>query len=224
MKKNRPLSHGLLIALISLISLPQLTAADLEADAFPEFDIWIKLDEAGKNRLYILAAFAEEPSFEYNESAFGLSWDQRINPCWSWRAGARYITKQVDPPDKGETRGVFDLKWFRPLGEDWMFTNRNRIDLRKFDGENTLSWRYRNRSQIEKPFTVFDHTITGFASYEIYYDSRYNQFGQRNRFIAGVSVPIKEWLSVDVFYGYHIETKPKHETGGAIGIAIGLYF
>ena len=105
-----------------------------------------------------------------------------------------------------------------------MFTNRNRIDLRKFDGENTLSWRYRNRSQIEKPFTVLDHQITGFASYEIYYDSCYNKMGQRNRLIAGVSVPIKEWLSVDVFYGYHIESKPKYETGGAIGIAIGLYF
>ena len=29
-------------------------------------------------------------------------------------------------------------------------------------------------------------------------------------------------ISVDVFYGYHVETK--HETGDALGIAIGLYF
>jgi hypothetical protein len=224
MKPNTLKTYGLIITLGSLLSLPHATAADLEADAFPEFDIWINLDDAGKNRLYILAAFAEEPNFEYNESALGISWDQRVNPCWSWRAGIRYIEKQVNPPDKNETRAVFDLKWFRPIGEGLMFTNRNRIDLRNFDGEDTLSWRYRNRSQLEKPFTIFDHTITGFVSYEMYYDSRYNRWGQRHRYIAGVSVPIKEWLSVDVFYGYHIESKPKYQTGGAVGIAIGLYF
>jgi len=37
-------------------------------------------------------------------------------------------------------------------------------------------------------------------------------------------VPIVKWSSVDVFYGYHSEIKPKKETGGALGIAFGFYF
>ncbi len=216
------------LCLISAISLAGITtsqaAADLEADAFPEFDIWISLDQEHRNRLFILLAFAEEPSFEYQESALGISWDQRVNPCWSWRAGIRYITKEVDPPDADELRMVLDLKWFHSFGDDWLFTDRNRIDIRRFDDDSDLSFRYRNRIQLEKPFKVFDHEITGFASYEIYYDSRYNKLGQRHRFIVGVSVPLSEWLSVDVFYGYHIETKPKDETGDALGIAFGLHF
>ena len=58
-------------------------AADLEADAFPEIDIWINLDDEKRNRLFILLAFADEPKFEYDENALGISFDQRINPCWS---------------------------------------------------------------------------------------------------------------------------------------------
>ena len=76
---------------------------------------------------------------------------------------------------------------------------------------------------MEKTIKVFSRTLTGFSSYEIYYDSRYDKWRQRNRFIGGVSTPIVDWLSVDVFYGYHIERKPKRETGGAIGVAFGIY-
>lgn len=78
--------------------------------------------------------------------------------------------------------------------------------------------------QLDKPFEVFSHVLTGFASYELYYDSRYYRWGQRHRIITSVSAPLKDWCSVDVFYGYHVETKPKEETGSALGIAFGLYF
>ncbi len=202
-------------------------AADLEADAWPELDIWIKLDEAGKNRLYILNSYTEEPSVQYQETALGLSWDQRFHKNWAWRIGARYIWKQVEPPDKNETRVVLDLKWFHELGagSGWLLTDRNRLDLRYFDNDPSSSFRYRNRIQLEKGFPVFSlpRNWTGFASYEIYYDSRFNRLGQRHRFIAGVSVPIFKWLSVDVFPAYHIETEPKEESGAAIGVAIGIY-
>jgi hypothetical protein len=63
-----------------------------------------------------------------------------------------------------------------------------------------------------------------FGSYELYYDSRYSRWGQRHRFIGGVSIPLAERASVDLFYGYHIETAPKDETGDAVGIAFGFYF
>ena len=182
------------------------------------------MDEAGRDRIYILNSYAEEPSYQYQETALGVSWDHRVNESWSWRIGGRYIWKAVDPPDKNETRGVFDLKWYKELGDDWLLTDRNRIDLRKFEGEDTSSFRYRNRVQIERPFEVFSKTFTGFTSYEMYYDSRYDKWGQRHRFIGGVSVPIYKQFSVDVFYGYHVETKPNVESGSALGIAFGLYF
>jgi len=118
------------------------------------------------------------------------------------------------------------LKWFYPLEGDWLLTDRNRIDIRWFDGDDDSSFRYRNRVQLEKPFEIFeDYSLTGFASYELYYDSRYNTTVQRQRFIGGVSIPLLEnKLSVDIFYGYHVESVPKKETGDAVGVAFGIYF
>jgi hypothetical protein len=209
-----------------LCGAPPARAAELEADAWPEIDVWIKMDEQSRDRIYILISFTEEPSYQYQETALGISWDQRFHEHWSWRAGIRYIDKQVDPPDKGETRAVFDLKWFQKLGPAWLLTNRNRVDVRWFDGDSfgDPSFRYRNRTQFERPLRLLSHDFTGFASYEFYYDSRYDEWGQRQRVIAGVSVPVVERFSVDVFGAYHIETEPKVEDGEALGIAFGLYF
>jgi len=227
MVKDSMKKHNFCFALMLGFAVAWSTGAngtDLEGNAFPEFDIWIGLDEEQKNRIFILNSYADEPSFEYNETALGISWDQRFHESWSWRAGVRYIDKQVDPPDANETRGVLDLKWFKPLGSEWLLTDRNRLDLRWFDGNYDMSFRYRNRLMIEKPFVIANYTMTGFASYEAYFDSRYSKVIQRNRFIAGVSFPCTKWASVDLFYGYHIESAPKHETGGAIGVAFGFYF
>ncbi len=214
--------YGLLVLVLILVAAPQAKSADLEVEGLPEFDIWIPLDQDRKDRIYVLTSFASEPNYRYEESVFGVSWDRRFHPNWSFRVGARYIWKVVDPPDANETRVVLDLKWFRPLGRGWLVTDRNRIDLRRFDAAEYASYRYRNRIQMEKAINALSRTWTGFGSYEMYYDSRYDKWGQRHRFIGGVSAPIVDWLSVDVFYGYHIETKPKRETGGAIGVAIGI--
>jgi hypothetical protein len=209
--------------LFIVAAAPQAAAQDLEVEAWPEFDIWIPLDKQKKDRIYILAAFGSEPDYRYEESALGVSWDRRFHPNWSWRIGARYIWKVVDPPDANETRVVLDLKWTQPLGKGWQLSDRNRIDLRRFDTKDSASFRYRNRIQMEKTIPIFSRNWVTFGSYEMYYDSRYDKWGQRNRFIGGVSVPIVDWFSVDVFYGYHVETKPKSETGGAVGVALGIF-
>jgi hypothetical protein len=214
----------LLGVLIMSLGGLQATAAELEADAWPEIDIWIKLDEIKQDRLYILLSFTEEPTYQYEETAIGLSWDRRFSPNWSWRVGARYIDKQVNPPDQGETRVVLDLKWFYPLGKDWLLTDRNRLDLRHFDGDTVASFRYRNRLMLEKPFELLSQHLTGFGSYELYYDSRWNSWGQRQRLIAGVSIPVTVYASIDIFGAYHVEKKPKFEDGEAMGVAFGLFF
>ena len=56
---------AIVVLLMSATPFACLADADLEADAWPEYDI--KLDEAGKNRLYILNSYTEEPSFNYND-------------------------------------------------------------------------------------------------------------------------------------------------------------
>ena len=222
--RHRVTSIEALVVLAMLLAPIAVRATDLEADAWPEIDIWLKMDDIGKDRIFVLASWAEEANYQYQEQALGLSWDRRFHKNWAWRAGARYIWKAVDPPDKNETRVVLDLKWYHEFGDGWLLSDRNRLDLRWFDGDQSGSYRYRNRIQLEKPFPVFSKSWTGFASYEMYYDSRYNKWGQRQRIIAGISVPIVKWSSVDIFYAYHSEIRPIKETGSALGVAFGLYF
>jgi len=157
-------SCAILVTILTLFSGGSTArAADLEADAWPEIDIWIKLDEIQRDRLYILLSYTEEPTYQYQETAVGLSWDRCFHPNWAWRVGTRYIDKKVDPPDPGETRVVLDLKWFYPLGKEWLLTDRNRLDLRHFDGDTVASFRYRNRVMLEKPFEFLAPRLTGFA-------------------------------------------------------------
>ena len=104
----------LLALVLILVSAPQAEAADLEVEGLPEFDIWIPLDKDRTNRIYVLTSFASEPNYRYEESVFGVSWDRRFHPNWSFRVGARYIWKEVDPPDANETRIVLDLKGLNP--------------------------------------------------------------------------------------------------------------
>jgi hypothetical protein len=213
------------VFLLAALATPAVgRAQDLGAEAWPGFDIWIKMDEDGNKRIYILNSYASEPNQQYEETALGVSWDQRLHRNWSWRAGVRYIWKAVDPPDKNETRVVLDLTWSHLLGRGWVLSDRNRLDLRHFAGDSTSSFRYRNRLMLSKPFPILGRAVTGFGSYETYYDSRFDAWGQRQRIIAGVSVPITKWLSVDIFPGYHIETQPKRESAAALGVAFGLYF
>ena len=199
------------------------SAADIEAGAWPEIDIWIGLDEEQRNRIYILKSFTDEPQFSYEEEVIGVSLDHRLNKRWSLRAGARYISKQAEPPDSNETRVVLDAKWFHELGNDWLLTDRNRLDIRWLENADEASYRYRNRIQLEKPFSVGAMTWTGFGSYEFYFDTRFDAW-QRNRAILGVSIPLGSRASVDIFYGYHAESKPKIEHADAVGIAFGIYF
>jgi hypothetical protein len=104
----------LLVLALILAAAPQAEAQDLEVEGLPEFDIWISLDEVQKDRIYVLVSFASEPNYRYEESVAGVSWDRRFHPNWSFRIGARYIWKEVDPPDANETRIVLDLKGLNP--------------------------------------------------------------------------------------------------------------
>jgi len=196
--------------------------ADIEAESWPEFDIFIGLDKDRKNRIIILNSYARAPEHTYQETALGVSFDRRFSKSWSWRAGLRYIAKEADPPDTDEVRGVFDLKWFRPLGRGWLLTDRNRVDIRYLDKTNKVTYRYRNRIMLEKPFRVGKSDWTGFASVEFYYDSSFNDW-IRTRLIGGVSIPVSTWGALDVFYGYHLETQPNLEDAEAVGLAFSLF-
>ncbi len=57
--------------------LNQLANAQGDVDAWPEFDFWIRLND--QDRIYAMASFATDSGRSYEESAFGISWDRKLN-------------------------------------------------------------------------------------------------------------------------------------------------
>ena len=99
-----------------------------------------------------MTSFATDEGESYHEGAAGIAWDRRLSEKWSIRGGYRYIYTQAEPQDTKENRFILDAKYYMDLGDKWLLTNRNRVDLRFLSSE--FCWRFRDRLQIERPILV----------------------------------------------------------------------
>jgi uncharacterized protein DUF2490 len=88
--------------------------------------------------------------------------------------GYRYLHSFSGDPD--EHRGVLEATARYPLAAGVLVSNRNRIDLRSIDGEE--SWRYRNRLSVEKEFSIGPVRMNPYVRLELYYDSRFDKFSR----------------------------------------------
>ena len=214
------MKNFLLFFILLIVGLNELANAQGDVDAWPEFDVWFRLNE--KDRIYVMASFATDSGRTYEESAVGISWDRRLSPEWSVRGGYRFIYTQTEPTDSDESRFIFDAKYYMPLGNSFLLTNRNRIDLRFIKGID-FSFRLRDRLQIERPFKVlWDNNLTLWSSFEVWYDSRYKVVLNRNRLMAGFTFFFTDWISTDIFYAFQNELNPR-ENKNAFGVFLGLW-
>ena len=210
-------STFLTLILCLFASNPAMAGGDV--DAWPEIDVWIKLNK--QDRLFLMTSFATDYDESYHEGAVGIAWDRRLNDKWSIRGGYRYISTQAEPRDTEENRFIFDAKYYMDLGNNFMLTNRNRVDLR-FLSSDSSSWRFRDRLQIERPILVKNHDLILWSSFEVWHDSNYNDLINRNRFMAGFTFFFNKYVSTDIFYAFQNEKNPKSNTN-AFGIFIGIW-
>ena len=210
----------LFIILLLTAGLNQLIKAQGDVDAWPEFDFWFRLND--QDRIYAMASFATDKARSYEESAFGVAWDRRLNEDWSVRASYRYIYTQTEPINSDESRLILDAKYFLPLGNKFLMSNRNRVDLR-FLNDADFSFRLRDRLQIERPFNVlWNNTLILWSSFEVWYDSRYRIILNRDRLLAGFTFFFTKWISTDLFYAWQNEINPP-EQKDALGVFLGVW-
>ena len=203
-----------------ITGLNQVANAQGDVDAWPEFDIWFRLNN--QDRIYVMASFATDSARSYEESAFGIAWDRRLNEDWSVRASYRYVYTQTEPLNSDESRFILDAKYYLPLGDKFLLTNRNRIDLR-FLNDADFSFRLRDRIQIERPFNVlWDNTLVLWSSFEVWYDNRYSVVFNRNRLLTGFTFFFTKWISTDIFYAWQNEKNPP-DNKDALGVFLGVW-
>lgn len=110
-----------------------------------------------------------------------------------------YFHREAKPPNgrqEHEDRLSFGATVRRPIGK-FSLVDRNWFE-RRWRSPQVNSWRYRNRIQLEHPFTIRKAKFTFFVSEEPFYDWSVHDW-VRNRFGAGASHVFNKHFTGDLY-------------------------
>lgn len=211
-------------------------AEDSGEDFWPEVDGFVGLND--RSRLFLSAAGSHNRQESYTDLTLGAHLDFFLLPItrsWlrhtpdaerrrylSFRLGYRYGWGLGDDADAyREHRGIVEFTARAYLPGQLVGLNRNRLDLRDLQGET--SWRYRNRTRLEREFHAGSRSVTTYAMVEFFYDSRYEAWG-RKRYFAGVEWPLGRTPILDTYYCRQDDPHSSPEHVNAVGLALNLFF
>jgi|SRR6266496_3441605 len=132
--------------------------------------------------------------------------DQRLGIGFVWKVNKYlsftpfYFHREARPPNgrhESEDRLTLGATVRFPIHK-FTLAERNWFERRERTPQIN-AWRYRNRLQIEHPFTINKKPFTWFVSDEVFYDWSLHVW-PRNRFSAGVSHPFNKHLTLDLYY------------------------
>jgi hypothetical protein len=83
------------------------------------------------------------------------------------------------------------------LKYDLLLSNRNRLELRRVNGDG--HFRYRNRPMLERPFRLMKRDFTPYVAAEAYWDQRYTKWSMF-KFTGGILVPLFRRTSLEALY------------------------
>lgn len=227
---------SVLCALALLASVPLRAQEDTTRDEFwPEVDAYVKLTD--RTRLFFLGTVARNREVDFAEGMVGAHLDVFLAPLgrpWlrhtpdvqkrrylTFRAGYRYAWDLDDREEYEEHRILFEATArFPPIGR-FLAINRNRLDLRDVNGE--WSWRYRNRTRLEREIALGTRAVTPYLMAEFFYDSRYDAWN-RQRYFAGIEWPLGGGGILDTYYCRQNDSHSSVAHVNAFGLALNVFF
>ena len=198
------------------VSLVLLFASQARAQSWryqPEIDTYI-----GLHRNVRFAFQAEETRED------GSPIQAEIGPSieFYWRVSKNLIPNGVDKsktsfivlsigyhylpsPDEPATNRILLVATPRiPLRRSKLVvSDRNRGEINFSNGD--LTWRYRNRLQLERQLTIRPYHPTPFANVEVFYNSSY-QKRSSTRIQVGCQFPVRSHVQIDVYYEHDNNT------------------
>lgn len=111
-----------------------------------------------------------------------------------------YFHREARPPNgrhEVEERLTLAATLRKPIGK-FTLSDRNSFE-RRWRQPQVDAWRYRNRLQLEHPFTIQKAKFTWFVSDEVFYDWSLHDF-VRNRFAVGASHVFNKHFTLDLHY------------------------
>jgi hypothetical protein len=253
--RTRVRCRRLLAPLVAvLLATGNGTAAAVEQtvnEIWPEVDVFVKLDE--RWRLFILGAVARANETSSNsELTAGIHLDyfaDRLPDWWlgvapgmerDWRLWFRvgYNRLVTVSQDRiGEDRLVLEATLrSQPLWRGLQLGNRSRFDLRDIEGDS--SWRYRNRSRVERTWTPAElfgsgvatrfvplgiTALTSYTTYEFFWDSRESSWN-RQTFQLGTEFELGSKRALEVYYSRQRQDRDARSSVTALGITLTLRY
>lgn len=191
------------ILLAIVLSCGRLAALAQNDDPRRDSQIWpdvtanIKLDKTLNLVLFgTLRLGRDDTALTSHQAGIGIS--RRMGQYLSGGVHYRFIENEPTPNRQSTEHRLFaDLTPRAPLKLGIQFSDRNRIEWRNIN--DRVSWRYRNRLQLERAFTIGERKITPYISGESMYDTRFDTWN-RNQLYIGARVPIVNHFTFDGFY------------------------
>jgi Protein of unknown function (DUF2490) len=222
------------LALASLMIVWCLSVSAQTAQVLPEVDTYFKLSsdlrvsfQAKQMREASDPVQAEiGPSLDFylkpllrlkDVTAFDLD-DSKARPL-VFSIGYRYL-----PQANGAsaTNRMEPVVTFRFPMKRFLLTDRNRADLDWKSGN--LTWRYRNRFEIEKVLAVRSYHPALYASAEFFYESQYRKWSD-TAIYAGCLFPMGKHLEFNPYYEHqNITGKSPNQQLNQLGLILSLYF
>ncbi len=203
-----------------------LAAQTLQEDntddqVWPDVTVGLRLNQNTTLNLFGTA----RPSLHLHQfigEQLGIGLNSRVHKNLGFAAWYRAVWSQ---PDK--TRHTFEHRIFIdispriPLNHVLTLVDRNRTERRNIDGK--VSWRYRNRPQLEWALKAHDHPITAYVAAEFYIDTRFKEWN-RKQFFSGVRVPVNQHVTFDCFYMHNWDSRARPGYWNVIGLQTRLEF
>lgn len=224
--------HAVGLAVLLVLFSPPAQAQTYQT--WPEIDTYVNLNQT--LRLYFIATRTKEnrkgtdaeigpnldfffkPLFKANKGVIFQPDPSKSRPLLL-RLGYRYLPSTTGPT---EHRGVLEATGRYPLKSGFLFSDRNRADLRFINGE--FSWRYRNRLTVERTVSILSYHFSPYVRGEVYWDSNYGKWSRTSETV-GAAFPIRKHAEIEPYYEHQNDTsKSPNRQINAMGLALNLYF
>jgi Protein of unknown function (DUF2490) len=132
------------------------------------------------------------------DQRWGVGFAIKINKYLSFNPF--YFHREARPPNgrhESEDRATLGATVRLPAGK-FTISDRNYFE-RRWREPQVEAWRYRNRIQLEHPFTIEKKHFTWFVSDEVFYDWSLHVW-PRNRASAGITHAFSKHLTLELYY------------------------
>jgi len=103
-----------------------------------------------------------------------------------------------------------------------LLSDRNRFDL---DWQNgVFTWRYRNRIQLQRTWSVHSYHLSPYAMAEFYYESQYSKWADTALY-AGCDFPIGKHFGLSPYYEHQNQTgKSPNQQYNQLGLVLNIFY